>query len=149
MRDGTVLRADVYRPAGPGPFPVLVIRTPYSKRGQRADPYVAAGYVVVAQDARGRFTSDGTFESFVRPETHDATDGYDTVEWAAKLPGSSGAVGMIGLSYLGKTQWHAAVMQPPSLRSMAPGQTWGNHLNGAQMRGGARELDASARAASH
>ena len=46
----------------------------------------------------------------------------------------------VGLSYLGKTQWHAAVMRPPSLRVMVPGQTWGNHLNGVQMRGGAQEL---------
>jgi putative CocE/NonD family hydrolase len=94
------------------------------------------GYIVAVQDVRGRYASEGKFTPFVR----EFEDGYDSVEWAAKLPGSSGGVGMIGLSYLGKTQWHAAVMQPPSLRSMAPGQTWGNHLNGAQMRGGAREL---------
>ncbi|HKH40053.1 MAG TPA: CocE/NonD family hydrolase, partial [Rubrobacter sp.] len=53
---------------------------------------------------------------------------------------SNGSVGMYGLSYFGKTQWHAAVMRPPSLKSIVPGLTWGNHLNGVQMRGGAQEL---------
>src|SRR4051812_8453013 len=119
MRDGTILRADVHRPAGPGPFPVLVIRTPYSKQGQMAGPYVAAGYVVVAQDARGRYASDGTFESFVRTETHDATDGYDTVEWAAKLSGTTGKVGTLGQSYNAFLQWRLAPLRPPSLVAMA------------------------------
>src|SRR3712207_2489751 len=94
------------------------------------------GYVVVVQDVRGRYASEGKFTPFV----HEFEDGYDTVEWAAKLSGTNGTVGMIGLSYPGKAQWHAAVMRPPSLRSMVPGQTWGNHLNGAQVRGGAQEV---------
>src|SRR3712207_8162120 len=66
---------------------------------------------------------------------------YDTVEWAAGLPGSDGRVGMFGLSYFGKTQWQAAVTRPPSLRSMVPGITWGNHLNGAQTRGGVQRSE--------
>jgi putative CocE/NonD family hydrolase len=119
VRDGTILRADVYRPAGPGPFPVLLIRTPYDKKGMKTAPYVAAGYIVVAQDARGRYASDGTFESFVRKETHDATDGYDTVEWAAKLPGSTGKVGTLGQSYNAFLQWRLAPLRPPSLVAMA------------------------------
>jgi len=142
MRDGTTLMSNVYRPAAGGPYPVLLARMPYGKdlpfNAAYLDPVRAArrGYIVAVQDVRGRYASEGKFTPFVR----EFEDGYDSVEQAAKLPGSSGSVGMIGLSYLGKTQWHAAVMQPPSLRSMAPGQTWGNHLNGAQMRGGAREL---------
>jgi putative CocE/NonD family hydrolase len=142
MRDGTTLMSNVYRPADGGPYPVLLARMPYGKdlpfNATYLDPVRVArrGYIVAIQDVRGRYASEGKFTPFVR----EFEDGYDSVEWAAKLPGSSGAVGMIGLSYLGKTQWHAAVMQPPSLKSMAPGQTWGNHLNGAQMRGGAREL---------
>jgi uncharacterized protein len=142
MRDGTTLMSNVYRPADGDPYPVLLARMPYGKdlpfNSTYLDPVRAArrGYIVAVQDVRGRYASEGKFTPFVR----EFEDGYDSVEWAAKLPGSSGGVGMIGLSYLGKTQWHAAVMQPPSLRSMAPGQTWGNHLNGAQMRGGAREL---------
>ena len=70
-----------------------------------------AGFMVVVQDARGRFASDGTWEPF----RFDADDGYDTVEWAARLPGSNGRVGMFGLSYWGNTQWLTAIAQPPSL----------------------------------
>lgn len=119
MRDGTVLRADVYRPAGPGPFPVLLCRTPYGKQGTRPDHFVAAGYIVVVQDARGRYASEGTFESFVRAETHDGTDGYDTVEWAAKLPGATGKVGTFGVSYNSFLQWRLAPLRPPSLVAMS------------------------------
>ena len=142
MRDGTTLMANVYRPASGSEYPVLLSRTPYGKDlptdATYLDPVKAArrGYVVVVQDVRGRYASEGKFTPFV----HEFEDGYDTVEWAAKLPGTNGVVGMIGLSYLGKAQWHAAVMRAPSLKSMAPGQTWGNHLNGVQMRGGAHEL---------
>jgi len=142
MRDGTALMSNVYRPAGGGEYPVLLTRLPYGKDlslGDSAlDPIKAAGagYIVVVQDVRGRYRSEGTFVPFV----NEYEDGYDTVEWSAKLPGSSGSVGMYGLSYFGKTQWHAAVMRPPSLKSMVPGITWGNHLNGVQMRGGVQEL---------
>src|SRR5207248_11802816 len=88
MRDGTVLRANVYRPAGAGRWPVLLTRLPYGKDlplGSSAlDPVQAAraGYVVVVQDTRGRFRSDGEFRPFV----DDATDGFDTIAWAAGLP---------------------------------------------------------------
>src|SRR5215211_7161712 len=142
MRDGTTLMSNVYRPASGGPYPVLLTRQPYGKDLPIATTYLdsikaaGAGYIVVIQDVRGRYASEGEFTPFV----NEFDDGYDTVEWAAKLPGSNGNVGMFGLSYFGKTQWHATVMQPPSLRSTAPGQTWGNHLNGVQMRGGVQEV---------
>jgi uncharacterized protein len=142
MRDGATLMSNVYRPAGGGPYPVLLARHPYGKDltfgTSMLDPLKAAtaGYIVVVQDVRGRYRSEGKFVPFVR----EYEDGYDTVEWAAGLPGSDGSVGMHGLSYFGKTQWHAAVMRPPSLKSMAPAQTWGNHLDGVQMRGGVQEL---------
>jgi len=142
MRDGTTLMSNVYRPADDGEYPVLLTRLPYGKDQPRDftyfDPARAArrGYIVVVQDVRGRFASEGEFASF--PQEMD--DGHDSVEWAAKLPGSNGKVGMWGLSYFGKTQWHAATTRPPSLMSMVPGQTWGNHLNGASLRGGAQEL---------
>jgi putative CocE/NonD family hydrolase len=142
MRDGTTLMSNVYRPATGGPYPVLLTRLPYGKDLSADttyfDPIQAArhGYIVVVQDVRGRYASEGEFTPFMR----EFEDGYDSVEWAAKLPGSNGSVGMFGLSYFGKTQWDAAVTRPPSLKSMAPGQTWGNHLNGVQMRGGAGEL---------
>ena len=142
MRDGTTLISDVYRPAAEGEYPVLLTRLPYSKDAPRDPTYfnpikaAGAGYIVVVQDVRGRYASEGEFVPFV----NEYEDGYDTVEWAASLPGSSGSVGMFGLSYFGKTQWQAAVMRPPSLKSMVPGITWGNHLNGAQMRGGVQEV---------
>jgi len=119
MRDGVVLRADVYRPDEPGPHPVLVLRTPYNKGVGKVDPYVKAGYIVVRQDARGRYASEGKWESFYRFNTHDATDGYDTVEWAAKLPGSNAKVGTFGASYNAFLQWKLAPLRPPSLVAMA------------------------------
>jgi uncharacterized protein len=142
MRDDTTLMSNVYRPVGDGPHPVLLTRLPYGKdlSADTAyfDPIKAArhGYIVVVQDVRGRYASEGKFTPFA----HEFEDGYDSVEWASKLPGSNGTVGMFGLSYFGKTQWHAAVTRPSSLKSLAPGQAWGNHLNGVQVRGGAGEL---------
>ena len=118
MRDGVILRANVFRPDEPGQYPVLVERTPYGKKA-RADAYVKAGYIVVTQDARGRYASEGKWESFYRFDTHDAADGYDTVEWAAKLPGSNGRVGTFGISYDAFLQWRLAPLRPPSLVAMA------------------------------
>ncbi len=142
MRDGVGLRANVYRPTGPGPWPTLLARTPYGKDRPGAsawlDPVRAAhaGFMVVVQDARGRFGSDGTWEPF----RFDADDGHDTVEWAARLPSSNGRVGMFGLSYWGNTQWLTAIAQPPSLCAIAPGLTWSDPADGGFYRGGALEL---------
>ncbi|SDW41977.1 hypothetical protein SAMN05421781_1353 [Marinococcus luteus] len=123
MRDGTVLRADVYRPDGEGSWPALLLRLPYDKTTRRyretfvdAGRLTAAGYVVVIQDVRGRFASDGTFYPFI----YEAADGYVSVEWAACLPEVNGKVGMIGMSYHGFTQVAVAAGQPPSLQAIAP-----------------------------
>jgi putative CocE/NonD family hydrolase len=88
MRDGVILRADVYRPKADGQFPVLLQRTPYDKRGGADFALKAAahGFVAIVQDVRGRYTSDGEWYTF----THESSDGYDTVEWAAALPYSNG-----------------------------------------------------------
>jgi uncharacterized protein len=124
MRDRTVLRADVHRPAGEGRFPVLVYRTPYSRREAPPDPLVLAavrrGYAVVLQDVRGRYGSEGIFD----PYRQERRDGYDTIEWAARQPWSNGAVGTFGLSYPGAVQWLAAVERAPSLRAMVPAMTY-------------------------
>jgi uncharacterized protein len=140
MRDGTVLRANVYRPSGDGPWPVLLTRLPYGKDfpTDRFDPVQMArrGYIVVVQDTRGRFASDGDWE----PMVHEADDGHDTVRWAARLEGSDGQVGMYGGSYLGFTQWAAASRQPPALKAMAPLVTWSEPFDGLVYRGGAFEL---------
>jgi len=142
MRDGVTLRANVYRPDGEGPWPTLLTRLPYGKDTTEEmswlDPVKAVreGFMVVVQDTRGRFASDGAWEPF----RHEREDGYDTVEWAARLPGSNGRVGMYGLSYFGSTQWMAAVEQPPSLAAIAPGLTWSDPRDGLFSRGGALEL---------
>src|ERR1039458_4505668 len=119
QRDGVVLRADVHRPGSGGTYPVLVWRTPYGKHKQHFEQYVKGGYIVVCQDVRGRYASDGTWESWLRPHSHDAEDGYDTVQWAARLPGASGKVGTIGLSYTSFLQWRLAPLRPPALAAMS------------------------------
>ena len=125
MRDGTILYADVWRPDAGGTFPTLLTRTPYDKNQPRnasiagVDPVrtVGEGYVVIYQDVRGRFASQGNW-SFEQ----ESSDGYDSVEWAAQLPYSDGNIGMFGISYLGFTQWMAAVAQPPHLKAIFPMQ---------------------------
>ena len=142
MRDGTTLYADVYRPDGPGPFPTILQRTPYDKSAalasQMLDPMKAAkaGFALIIQDTRGRFTSGGEFTCFV----DDIEDGYDTVEWAASLPWSSGKIGMIGASYVGATQWLCATTRPPHLVAIAPNVTASNYHDGWTYQGGAFEL---------
>jgi putative CocE/NonD family hydrolase len=117
MRDGTILRADVYRPNSGGPYPVLVSRSPYGKPGGMN--HAKAGYIVVCQVTRGRYESDGYYKSFVHADDGQAEDGYDTVEWAAKLPGSTGKVGTFGASYNSYVQWKLASLRPPSLLAMS------------------------------
>jgi len=142
MRDGTVLRADSYRPASGGPWPVLLARTPYGKQDPgvlaRLDPFRAAGrgYLVVIQDCRGRFRSDGHWA----PLFHEAGDGCDTIDWASRMPGSDGRVGMYGPSYLGYTQRAAISARPPQLRAATPEFTWAGPLDGLIARDGAYEL---------
>jgi len=117
MRDGTILRADVYQPTTGGPYPVLVSRSPYGKPGGMS--YAKAGYIVVCQVTRGRYESDGVYKSFVHADDGMAEDGYDTVEWAAKLPNSTGKVGTFGASYNSYVQWKLASLRPPSLVVMS------------------------------
>lgn len=143
MRDGVVLLADVFTPETGFPVPALVVRLPYGKHLWRAegvpDPaeIASAGYIVVVQDVRGRHASDGTFGGIAQ----ESGDGYDTVQWAAVLPGCDGTVGTFGPSYLAHAQWAAALERPPALRSMlimyAPNDSF---LDGYSRRGGALEF---------
>jgi uncharacterized protein len=137
MRDGVTLRADIYRPKAEGKFPVLLERTPYNKLmevdfGSKA---AARGYVVVVQDVRGRYASDGDWYTF----RNESNDGYDTVEWAAALPYSNGKVGMFGESYVGATQLLTAIAHPPHLAGICPGFTASNYHDGWTYQGGAFE----------
>ncbi|MFN7920189.1 MAG: CocE/NonD family hydrolase [Bryobacteraceae bacterium] len=121
MRDGVNLFADIYRPAAPGKYPVIISRTPYSTE-RAPSAYEAAvffaqrGFVFVYQDVRGRHESEGKWEPF----RNDIEDGYDTIEWVAKQPWSNGKVGMEGGSYLGHVQWRAAMSKPPHLVTIFP-----------------------------
>ena len=136
MRDGVILRADVYRPDEPGPFPVLLQRTPYGKEWATLDGTLQAayrGYAVVNQDTRGRWASEGVHY----PLRDEFLDGYDTVEWAGTQPWSSGKVGMFGGSYVGFTQWAAAIMQPPSLKAIFPSVTFADPYRDLGYPGGA------------
>ena len=137
MRDGVTLRADVYRPQADGQFPVLLQRTPYNKSGGTGFGLKAAshGYVVIVQDVRGRFSSDGEWYPF----KNESNDGYDTVEWAASLPYSNGKVGMWGGSYVGATQMLAAIVHPPHLAGICPVVTASNYHENWTYQGGAFE----------
>ncbi|MCM2531741.1 CocE/NonD family hydrolase [Neobacillus pocheonensis] len=139
MRDGVILYADIYRPDREGTFPVLLTRIPYSKdlphyshRYLDTNRLVENGFVVIIQDVRGRFQSEGEFQSFKQ----EANDGYDTVEWAAVLPFSTGKVGMFGMSYYGYTQLLAAAKKPPHLAAIFPAMTLNDQRNGFSYRKG-------------
>lgn len=143
MRDNIVLRADIFKPAGDGQFPVLLSRIPYGKHRPRyhslyIDPQraVARGYAVVIQDVRGRHTSDGEFY----PYRHEPNDGYDTVEWCAQQTWSNGDVGMFGMSYHGATQLLAATTAPPALRAIVPMVTSDSYFDSWTYLGGAFQL---------
>ena len=141
MRDGVALYADLYRPAGAAPLPVLLQRTPYDKSQARdgsLDALRAAshGYAVVIHDTRGRYASEGKFYPFL----NEPDDGYDTVQWCAAQPWSSGQIGMYGRSYVGATQWLCAITNPPALTAIAPGITASDYYEGWTYQGGAFAL---------
>lgn len=124
LRDGVTLRADVYRPAAPGRYPVLLQRTPYNKElwpiaAMTLDPLraAAAGYAVVIQDVRARWASEG---GVFFPYRDEFDDGRDTLDWAAAQPWSDGTVGCYGLSYMGGTAWLAGATGHPALRALSP-----------------------------
>ncbi len=135
MRDGVVLMADVYRPLADGKFPVILQRTPYNRTNNSGENVATAshGYVVIIQDTRGRYQSQGTFYPF----RYESQDGYDTVEWAAALPYSNGQVGMFGGSYVGATQMLASIAKPPHLVSIFPYVTASEYYEGWTYQSGA------------
>ena len=141
LRDGTVLRAEVWRPDDDRPRPVVLVRTPYTKEGAAPLPVTdtrlatARGYAVVVQDVRGRGTSEGVFEPFVNEEA----DGADTVAWVAEQPWCDGRVVMAGMSYVGAMQWLAAAAGPPALRAIAPMLSSDEFGEGWSLRAGVHE----------
>ena len=136
-RDAVTLRADVYRPRADGKFPVILTRTPYDKSGVAGTctRIAEAGYVCVAQDVRGRWSSEGEWYPF----KHESEDGYDTIEWLAHQPWSTGVIGMWGASYVGATQMLAAIARPPHLAGIFPIITASNYHENWTYQGGAFE----------
>jgi putative CocE/NonD family hydrolase len=122
MRDGVRLATDIYRPARDGvlisdKFPVIMERTPYDKSGSdRLAEFVKNGYIVVAQDTRGRYHSQGRWRFLA----DDVNDGYDTAKWLGSQPWCSCKIGMIGGSYTGGTQHALALSGAPNLAAMVP-----------------------------
>jgi predicted acyl esterase len=154
VRDGTVLRADVYRPDVPNAagddarFPVLVSLSAYQKSMDRVLPHVrpfthverpepdwwvARGYVLVFIDTRGTGTSPGKADIWSMQETRDY---YDAIEWAARQDWSSGKVGLSGVSYYAITQWNVASLQPPSLTTIVPWEGWADLYRDSVFHGG-------------
>lgn len=143
MRDGVKLATDIYQTDDPSPAPALVVRTPYNKEFLTAgiDVFdilraVQSGYVIVAQDVRGRYASEGYFN----PHVQETSDGVDAFAWVADQPWCNGTVGTIGGSYLGGAQWLPAREQPPALKAMAPSITFSDGYEGCSYQGGAKVL---------
>ena len=135
MRDGVKLATDIYFPSPKsGPFPVILMRTPYNKdilKGYGGF-FSGQGYVLAAQDVRGRFESQGEWEPFI----NEREDGYDTVEWLAARDWSTGKIGMYGGSYSGLVQFAAAVLKPPHLVTIVPNITPAMPFNNMPYEGG-------------
>ena len=146
MRDGIKLSTDIYLPMGIGPFPIILTRTPYSKKPNRpawvsqstssvdprtatmrkfADFFVHAGYAVVVQDIRGKFESDGVSKL----ARYDRSDFEDTAKWLDTQPWSARRMGMWGCSYGGITQSVAAVTGVHSLNAVNPNNSGGSFQN--------------------
>ena len=116
MRDGVKLATDIVRPSAEGKYPAVLTRTPYRKNVGPLSFIAKMGFVLVDQDVRGRFNSEGEFSAF----QNEGSDGYDTIEWIARQPWCDGNVAMAGGSYLGLTQVAAAAERPPHLRCILP-----------------------------
>ena len=139
MRDGTKLATDLYLPEGEGPWPVLMMRTPYGKSeaAPLAQQATRAGYAFVAQDFRGRHGSEGLDNSFRSEGWGVYQDGYDAIQWAASQPWCNGKVGTVGGSARGITQILTAGAAPPHLVCQHIGAAAGDFYRGVVYQGGA------------
>ncbi len=144
-RDNVWLATDVWRPARdgeplPGPFPALLVRTPYGRSAEATQEigafWARHGYLGVIQDVRGRFGSEGPFTLLA----NEGPDGFDAVEWVASLPYCDGNVGTHGTSYLAWVQNALALERPPHLRAMWVNEGGANGNTSALRHNGAMEL---------
>lgn len=140
LRDGVMLSADLYLPKASGPFPTILIRTPYSNHSEglilRARALANNGYACLLQDTRGRWDSGGHYY----PLQGEGVDGYDTQEWIGAQPWSNGKIGTSGGSYLGHVQWQSAPLGSTNLTAMAP-RVMGPNFFKALRPGGAFQLN--------
>jgi len=154
MRDGVRLATDIHAPEGSGPWPVILERTPYGKttpsrsertpsnpkpqtRSEVAEFFVQHGYVVVYQDCRGRYRSEGEFVKYLS----DGNDGYDTCAWILKQPWCNGKIGTMGLSYAAHTQGALGSAGAPGVAAMfLDSGGFSNAYQGGIRQGGAFEL---------
>ena len=140
MRDGVCLSTDVYLPDAEGPFPAILIRTPYNNNAEGVVLdciyFASRGYAAVAQDVRGRWDSEGEWYPFV----HEAQDGYDTQEWIGAQPWCDGNVGTAGGSYGAMVQWQAAPLRSQYLKAMVPQVGYSNFYHNWVYTGGAFQL---------
>jgi len=159
VRDGVRLATDVYRPARGGKpvngrFPVILERTPYGKtvvsrselsladpvpksRAEVAAFFVRRGYVVIYQDCRGRYASEGKFVKYLS----DGADGFDTCAWIVRQPWCDGKIGTMGLSYAAHTQGALGSADAPGVAAMfLDSGGFSNAYQGGIRQGGAFEL---------
>jgi len=136
MRDSVRLHTSVFTPKAPGKAPIIIFRTPYGTGpyGEGQFPgsfekgymrsYVDRGYIIVQQDVRGRYMSEGEF-MHVRPagfgSVDETTDSYDTVDWLVKnIPGNNGRVGFAGCSYPGFYALMGGLSGHPAVKAVSP-----------------------------
>lgn len=145
MRDGVILKTDIWLPATDNPSPVLLQRTPYRKETPFGSQFISAlefqtalrrGYAVAVQDTRGRYQSGGEFVPF----KFEGRDSADTIEWLTRQAFCDGRVAMFGASYVGVTQVLALSENPAALKAIAPQLTTAQHGDTWMYRGGALEL---------
>jgi predicted acyl esterase len=118
MRDGVKLATEIYLPAGEGPWPTILVMTPYGRESTEgfAGEATGRGYALVCQDFRGRFGSEGDdYPVFVHCGWGEHQDGYDTVEWIAQQSWSNGKIGGFGVSAPGIAMNMTAPSRPPHL----------------------------------
>lgn len=140
MRDGVKLATEVCLPSGEGPWPVLMIRTPYGRKaaGAAVGAAIMNDYACVVQDFRGRFDSEGVdYPVFLHGGWGELQDGYDTVEWIAGQPWCNGKVGAFGISAPGIALNMMGPSRPPHLVCMYVGVAFSSMYHQSAYQGGA------------
>ena len=154
MRDGIRLATDIYRPKGPGRYPVILSKTPYNfnqwidgkemiRQYEAAYDAVKRGYVYIVQNERGRFFSEGVWDILGTP----TTDGYDAFSWISSQEWSNQKIGTIGCSSTAEWQMAVASLDHPAHTALVPqgfgagvGKIGNLYEQGNWFRGGAQQM---------